>query len=159
MRYLSSTGNFIQPSTNNNFIINDGFYGTGWNYYWNVNDYGEFLGKEYGVGGGDKRNGYRIIKERRQIQFLESVISESVVLQYISDGQSIDNASQVDTMAIACIQSYMDWKTSRNAAIERSPEGLTYFNKKRNLRSRLNDTTISDVKNIYRSNYHASIKS
>ncbi len=155
----SSTGNFIQQPTNNNFIINEGFYGTGWNYYWNVNDFGEFTGRNFGIGGGDKRNGYRIIKERRQIQFLQSVISESVVLQYISDGQTIDNASQVDTMAIACIQSYIDWKISRNASVERSPEGLTFLNMKRKLRTRLSDLSATDIKNIYRTNYHASIKS
>jgi hypothetical protein len=156
----SSTGAFIQQTNGIDApIINNGLYGYGWGYYWNVNDYAEPTGRLFGVGGGDQRNGYKIVKERRQIQFLESIISESVVLQYISDGQSIDNATQVDILAYSTIQAYINWKRSPNADIELSLEGRAYSNMKRKLRSRLSDLSITDVKNIYRTNYHASIKS
>ncbi len=129
-----------------------------WLWYWNVNDYGEPTGRFYGASGGERANGYKLVKERNQIQLTETFAGNSVVLMYISNGQSIDNATRVDMLAFSAIQAYIDWKTSPNAARRESPEARTYFSERRLLRAKLNDLTPTDIKNIVRKNYMASIK-
>ena len=129
-----------------------------WLWYWNVNDYGEPTGRFYGASGGERANGYKVVKERRQIQLTETFTGESVVLLYISDGQSVDNATQVDMLAFSCIQAYIDWKTSKSAAMRESYEARTYFSERRLLRAKLNDLTAMDIKNIARKNYMAAVK-
>lgn len=134
-------------------------FSPGWLWFWNVNDYGEPTGRYFGAGGGAKANGYQVFRERKQIQLTETFTSDSIVLLYVSDGQSVDNASQVDTRAFDCIQSFIDWRTSPNAAIQRSPQGATFYNQKRRLKTLMNDLTITDLKQILHQNYKASLKS
>lgn len=133
----------------------------GWNYYWNVDAYGGATGRQFGAGGGTT-SGYKVVKERRQIQmtddFVDSTGQTSIVLQYISNGQSVDSASQIDYMAFACIRAWQEWKASPNRNNEFSPEGRYYFNQKRLLRSRLNPITAVDIRNIFRRAYMASPK-
>jgi len=155
----SETGLFVSPnevtsSTNVNL-----FYGfpSSWIYYWNIDDYGSFTGRRFGAHGGSMR-GYRIIKERRQIQLTDSFNGDSVVLQYISDGQSSDNATQVDTLATRAIQTWIDWQFSPSKTSKDSMEARTFYNEKRRLRSLLNPLTKTDIQNVIRSAYTASIK-
>ena len=82
-----------------------------------------------------------------------------IVLQYISDGQRADNATQIDVQATACLHAYMNWKSSFNAAFKDSAEARTYYNEKRTLRARLNDLTKIDILNILRNSFAASPKS
>lgn len=156
----TSTGQFITYSdvdgTSGETVFG---FSPGWLWFWNVNDYGEPTGRYFGAGGGAKANGYAVFPERRQIQLTETFTSSSIVLMYISDGQSIDNATQIDIRAFDCIQAFIDWRTSRNSNVERSPEGMTYFNKKRRLKTLLNDLTLVDIKQILHQNYKATIKS
>lgn len=162
IRVHDATGAYVPYSTNqtqlsdsiNNTIM--GFPGS-WGWYWNVNEYGEPTGRFWGSKGGTSQ-GYKLIKERRQIQLTDNFIGSSVVLLYISDGQSANNASQIDTMAISCIQSYIDWKRSPNAAIKNSQEAATFYNEKRLLRARLSDVTMVEIKNIIHNAYSATIK-
>jgi len=137
------------------------FFGldTAYFWYWNVNEYGESTGGYYGGNGGSFLNGYKVIKERRQIQLTGSFTSTDVVLLYVSNGQKVDNATQVDWDAHAAIQAYCDWKSSPNASIKDSAEARTYYNEKRLLRGNLNDLTLTDLRNIIRSKYTATIKS
>lgn len=130
------------------------FVGRTW--YWNVSDYGEPTGKIFGATGGNP-NGYKVIKERRQIQ-IYGASGGNAILQYISDGQSVDNASMVDTLAFSTVQSFINWQSSPNKNNEFSPEGRKYYNTKRKLRARLNGMSTDDVKNIIRGEFTASIK-
>ena len=136
------------------------FYGLNLSYffYWNVNDYGEPTGRYYGANGGAHQNGYKVVRERNQIQFTGAITTDNIVLQYISNGQSADNATMIDYRAFAAIQSYMDWKSSPNASFKDSPEARTYFNNKRLLRANMNDLTTTDIVNILRSSYTATVK-
>lgn len=132
--------------------------GVGWFWYWNISDYGEPTGRFFGVGGGAKMNGYRLLKERRQIQLTETFTSDEVVLAYVSNGQSADAATHVDWMAFSCIQAFIAWKSSPNRDMKDAPEARTYYNEKRLLRANLNDLTIVDIKNIIRREFRASPK-
>ena len=136
-----------------------GFPG-GWNYFWNVNDFGESTGRYFGTQGGTA-SGYQLFKERRQIQLTSDFIWEgsNVVLLYVSDGQSADNASQVNMMAFSATQRYIDWMSSPSAGIVQSPEGYSYYNERRLLRANMNDMTRTDVLNLIRNSYSGAMKS
>lgn len=136
-----------------------GFPGIWGSWYWNISDYSEPVGRYYGANSGTQQ-GYKIIKERRQIQFTDNLIGEgnSVVMLYISNGQSIDNATQVDWYAFAAIQAYVNWKSSSNANNPMSPEGLNWGIQRKLLRSRLNSTTRVDIINIFRNAYTGAKK-
>jgi hypothetical protein len=127
-------------------------------WYYNFNEYGEPTGRFFGAGGGAFQNGYKVVKERRQIQLTSSFTSDSILLMYISDGQSVDAASQISPMAFAAIQSWIAWKKSPNADNPYSPEGVNYGKQRRLLRARLNDLTIPDIKQIMRKEFRATIK-
>lgn len=159
LRSHDSTGNFIpwpllSDQTDQNFF---GF-NTSWLYYWNINDYGEPTGRYFGSPGQGKLNSYKLVKERRQIQLPNTFTSSTVVLTYISDGQSADNATQIETWAIRSIQTYIDWQTSPSAKIKDSGEARTFYNEKRKCRARTDDLTSDDVKTIIRRHYFAAIK-
>lgn len=163
LRLVDSTGAYIPYSTINSTDSDDnqdvffGFPFGGWNFFWNVDSWGGSTGGYYGAQGGTN-SGYKLFKERRQIQMSEDFIDSNVVLLYISDGQSIDAASQITPMAFSCGNAFIAWKRSPNRDNDRSPEATTFFNQKRVLRSRLNELTISDVRNILHQSYKATIK-
>lgn len=128
-------------------------------WFWNMNEWGEPVGRYYGAGGGAKANGYQVFKERGQIQLTETFTSPTAVLMYVSDGQSVDNATQIETKAFSTISAYISWKTSPNRNNEYSPEGRMFSNARRRLRARMNSLTGVDVVNIIRKNQIASPKS
>jgi len=132
-------------------------FGSGWSYFWNVDSYGGYTGRQFGNTGGTSL-GYKVIKERRQIQLTEGLNEQNIVLLYISDGQRADNASQIDTKATKCIQTYIDWQRSPNSTNEHSPEAMTFWNQKRRLKTLLNPLTKIDIINIFRSAYTATIR-
>lgn len=157
LRMIDSTGAFTQQSTNPEQATTFPFVPYGWVWFWNVNDYGQGTGRLFGLGGGTQ-NGYEIFRERRQIQLNNGATDGSIIFMFMSDGQNIDNASQIDQRAIQTIRAYQDWKMSPNALNDNSPEGRHYYNQKRLLRARLNPLTAIDIKNIIRQNQTLSIK-
>jgi hypothetical protein len=128
-------------------------------WFWNMNEWGEPTGRYFGAGGGAKQNGYQIFRERNQIQLTETFTSPIVVLKYISDGQNIDNATEIDTKAFATINAFIVWKTSPNRDNHFSPEGVAFNKQKRLLRARLNDMDKATLVNILRDSYRATSKS
>ena len=161
IRIHDSTGAYIPYSTLNDTDEGEaetifGFPAS-WTWFNNFDDYGSPTGGFYGANGGTQA-GYKVIRERRQIQMTENFIGSNVVLLYISDGQSINAASQIDPQAFAAIRAYTEWKRSRNANNEQSPEGSAWYNQRRILRARLNPMTKTDLLNIVRNASKASIK-
>lgn len=132
-----------------------------WPGYWmfqNINDLGENLGRLYGFNTGLVPDGFKILPERNQIQFLESARTTTYVLQYISDGQTSDNASQIDQYAWSTIEAFINWKRTGNADNDHSPEAFNYKNQKRLLRARMSQITPWDIRQILYKNYQGSIK-
>lgn len=132
-----------------------------WPGYWmfqNIDDLGENLGRFYGFNAGLVPDGFKILKERQQIQFLETARATTYVMEYISDGQTSDNASQVDQYAWSCIEAFINWKRTANADNAHSPEGDNYRNQRRILRARMSEVTLYDIRQILFRNYRASIK-
>lgn len=152
-QYESANYNTNSAGADSNF-----FWGSaGWLWYWNVNDFGEPTGRFFGARGGTQR-GYKVVKERRQIQMSPDYSGTSIILQYISDGQNINNATQIDTYAIQAIRAWQEWKKSPNANNEYSPEAMSFWNRKKTLRSRLSGMSLVDVKNALRQGFTASVK-
>lgn len=156
----ATTGSFELSSTNIANNLQGVFFGQSnnyWSWFWNISDYGESTGRFFGAKGGTSQ-GYKVVLERRQIQLTENFADSNVVLLYISDGQSADNATQIDSYAISCIQAYIDWKRSPNSALKDSGEARTFYNEKRLLRARLDDMTLVDIKNVLHNSYKATNK-
>ena len=158
LRLHNGTTGAFTPYTVRN--LNDsnlyGFY-QGFIWYWNFNDYGEPTGRFFGARGGE-RFGYQVFKERRQIQLTGEFTNGNIVLLYISDGQRSNNLTQIDALAFSTVQSYINWGVSPNAGNRNSNEGDSYYKQKRELRARLNDMTKTDIINIIRNSYTATIK-
>lgn len=132
-----------------------------WPGYWmfqNIDDLGENLGRLYGFNTGLVPDGFKVLPERNQIQFLETARDTTYVMEYISDGQTSDNASQIDQYAWSTIEAYIDWKRTPNASNDHSPEAYNYKNQKRLLRARMSEVTLYDIRQILYRNYRASIK-
>lgn len=158
LRNMDGSGNYVSYPTVYNLNGMDFWgYNPNWIWFWNINDLGEPTGRFFGAGGGDLR-GYQVFRERNQIQLIGPCQGTSVVLIYISDGQSADDATQVEIAAINCIQRYQNWMVSANRNNINSPEGRTFTAALRELRARKNDLTTADVKNILRTNFKATMK-
>jgi len=127
------------------------------NYYWNVNDNGEPTGRFFGSGGGTN-SGYKVFKERRQIQMTENFAGGGIVLLYISNGQSSDAATQVDWYAFSAIQAYIDWQTSPYAIDKDSAPARKFYNELTGLGYGTYGMGVEDIKNIVRSAYSGFIK-
>jgi hypothetical protein len=135
LRNVDSDGDFAPYGTTSDSEDSDDTFSFagGWTWFWNVSDWGEPTGRYFGASGGAKLNGYTVVKERRQIQLTETFTSDEIVVMYLSDGQSIDNASKVDILAWATIEAYINWKRSPRADNEFSPEGSAFYNQRRRL--------------------------
>lgn len=159
LRYHNATtGEFEKPPVYDAYRNNGLFYGmVGWTWYWNINDYAEPTGRLFGANGSGA-NGYKVVKERNQIQLTGNFNSGNIVLQYISDGQNVNAASQIDPQAFSTIRAYQEWKRSPNANNPFSPEAANYKAQRRLLRARLNGLSLTDVKDALRAGYTAAIK-
>ncbi len=157
--HSSDTGEFVTYEDQNsnasqNFL---GFPLAGTTWFWNINSFGEPTGGFYGAKGGTS-SGYAVFKQQRRIQLSEDLIGTNVVLLYIGDGQSIDNATQVDPLAFSTITSFIAWKRSPNRDNKDSAEGRNFYNERRKLVARLDPLTDTDIMNIIRNAYTATIK-
>lgn len=155
----TTSGQFVAPYTTTTSNAVNLFFGfpAAWQYYWNVNDYGESTGRRFGSHGGT-RQGYKVIREQRRIQMSDSFSGSSVVLLYLGDGQSADNASQIDTRAMRTVHAWIDWQSSPSRVSNVSYEAKTFYNEKRRLRTLLNPITRTDIINTLRESYTAGIK-
>jgi len=132
-----------------------------WPGYWmfqNIDDLGENLGRLYGFNTGLAPDGFKILPERNQIQFQETARTTTYILEYISDGQTSDNASQIDQYAWSAIEAYINWKRTPNADNDHSPEAFNYKNQRRLLRARMSEITLYDIRQTLYRNYRASVK-
>lgn len=160
LRNQSATdGSYIPYGTPTSANVFDFFgFWPGWFWYSNMDDLGENVGRYFGIDSGATSNGYQIFRERGQIQFTETFASTDAVLIYLSDGQTLDNCSQITPLAFACIEAFINWKRSKNADIEKSAEAYSWANQRRLFRARMNQLTLADLRQTLYSNYRASPK-
>lgn len=156
----STTGAFTSYSDLTDNAPRETFFGFpvgGWSWFWNVNSWGEPTGQMYGAQGGTS-SGYSVFKEQRRIQLSEDLADTNVVLLYIGDGSSIDNATQIDPQAWKTIDTFIRWQRSPNRDNKDSAEGRNFYNERRKLVARLDNLTDEDIRNIVHNAYSTTIK-
>jgi len=84
-------------------------------------------------------DGFMIVNERREVQFTNYREGGFIILDYITDGSEIDNATQVDPYAQKTIETYAEWKMKIGSEDE-------YNKQYRILRGRKNDITPASVR-------------
>jgi hypothetical protein len=160
-----SLGNKIDygtPDYNNDSTV---YYGYVTPLYWRmntINELGENLGRLYGYGAGVEHDTFKVLPERNEIQFDESLGYSEIILEYISDGSNADAATCVDAYAQDAIDAYIKFQlkaNNRNYGIgEVREEERKYYNQRRILRARKDDLTIDDIKRLANRASAASIK-
>lgn len=159
---LDTQGNPIPYKNNALPVQTDGFFFPGYWLYPAIDDLGENLGKMYGINTGLVSTSYKIIPGRNQIQFSEDFPSASIVLEYLPNGENVDNATKVDTRAIQTIQSYIDWQwkihSRKSTPYEIESAKKIYGNDWRKLRSRISSVTLQDIRQSLLKSYQSSIK-
>lgn len=126
------------------------------------NDNYEPLGRWFGFNAGWIQDGFKILRERGQIQVDQQLCATSIYLEYISDGQSSDNATKVHPYAQKTIETYILWQFKQHSRAYGSQERRLaqdeFSSQRRILRARLNGLTAQDIKRIVRKSYSATIK-
>lgn len=125
------------------------------------NENQELTGRMFGSAG-DQSKGFKLLKERNEIQFDSGVDATHIILTYISDGSESDNATQVNPYAKSAIESWIFWKYKENARsyseYERTRARRQFDHDHMILRGRLNKISIKDIKSIFNKHAHGSIK-
>lgn len=144
----------------NGLIYGNPFLAASWNVC-TFNEYGEPTGRIFGAGAGSPSDTYNIFKSRNQIQLNERSSASSVVLMYIGDGTSSDNATHIDVYARDTIDSYsmylfkLNNRTYSEGDAERAR--LIYIDDRLILRARLSDITINGIRRIIQRSSTGSI--
>jgi|SRR5690348_2600986 len=138
------------PAVGANFISSWPWYG--FTVQWN--DRLEYTGKNYGARV-DRTDTFSIIPERNEIQLHNDIKAKYIIIEYISDGSEIDNATQITPYAKSTFEAYMNWKHKENGRSygegERMRAQRELDHQHRILRARVNPLTIEDFKAaIYR---------
>ena len=131
-----------------------------WPGYWmfqNIDDLGENVGRLYGYNTAFSNNFFKVIRERGQIQFAETLQQNVCNLQYISSAATITNATKIDPQAQEVIEARMDWKYKLHAGRKFSEGEIVsafqlYKVELRRYRARKSDVTPWDIRqSIYKS--------
>lgn len=127
------------------------------------NDYGENIGRFFGLGAGYQEDTFQIIPQRNQIQLDQNFSVDNIVLQYVSDGQSADAATQIDPYAIRTIQAYIEYQMkahNRSYTMgERQLAENNYVKERKILRARKADWSVEKIKRIVQKNTMGAPKS
>lgn len=138
----------------------DGLFFNGYTQVYNEN--GEFTGRIFGAGIGDNPYTFNYVEERNEIQLHETLAATDIILQYITDGTSIDNATMITPYAKAAIEAYINWQQKEHSRVYGDGErerARQLFNKQHALlRARKNELTKDKIIGIVRKHTHGSIK-
>lgn len=127
-----------------------------------INNFGENVGRQFGLGAGSEPDTYRILPERNEIQLNENCNVSSLIVEYISDGSNPSAATGVPIYAEQTILEWMNWQMkehNRNTGLgERQVAKQQYQLAYKQLRSRMNPMTIDEIKRIINRNTVGSPK-
>lgn len=158
-------GNKIPWTDHANDIGDYGFYLNDWlGWGINYNDFGEYMGGDYGYGAGYETDVYEVFPERAtgQIQLHECYAGRTLFLDFIGTGTCIDNLSKYEAAAQGTVEQYIIWQMKRQARhwsmSEARQEEDEYYAQLRQLRARKNPLTTDDIARIFRRGYMSAPK-
>ena len=142
----------------------NGILPNNWEGFWYtnyINDKGEHLGRIF-----NNRPGFResfvILRERNEIQLDISSVGKEIVMDYISDGTSLDASNSIHPYALATIKAYIFWKHKEHNRhynlSERQVAKDEYYNQLRILRARMNTIDVLDIRRSLQAAYGPTIK-
>lgn len=150
------------PYTDDSLIINDN---SGFNQFFNGSWWGNgFFNNTpwYGFNASNIQDGFQVFRERNQIQSDQLLGATSMYLEYISDGQEANDATQIHPYAQKSIETYIFWQFlehNRSAGgAEKQRAQNEFSSQRRILRARLNGLTKDDIMRIVRKSYSGAIK-
>lgn len=159
--FTPTTYNSIQSN-----LTNQIFYGSLYPFYFNTvvwNDYGEPMGRIFGLGAGIQDDVFSVFPGRNQIQLTEKISVDHILLQYISDGMNSDAATQITPYAYQTISNYIMWQMKENSRTYTDNEAERakdlYVEERLKLRGRLSDLTSERLKRLFQRATYASPKS
>jgi hypothetical protein len=142
----------------------NGILPNNWEGFWYsnyVNDKGEHFGRIFNNVSGF-RDSFSIIRERSEIQLDVSYTGKEIVMDYISNGLTVDASNNIHAYAIDTIKSYIFWKMKEHnrhyGPAERALAKDEYYNQLRLLRARMNNIDINDIKRSLAKGYGPTIK-
>jgi hypothetical protein len=142
----------------------NGIVPNNWEGFWYtnyINDKGEHLGRIFNNIPGF-RNSFVILRERNEIQLDVSYTGNTITMEYISDGLSVNATNSVHPYAVDAIKAYIFWKSKehnrRFPLGERQMAREEYYNQLRVLRSRLNSIDTNDIRRSLSRGYGPVIK-
>lgn len=105
-------GNVIFPNVTQGWFYTPHFRG------------GQYVGEQFGVGGGFASNYYRIDIENRQIALSSKMPDSEIILEYKSTGVNMDGSATIPVEAVQVLKRYVHWcrKEHSNTAPESAKE-------------------------------------
>jgi hypothetical protein len=140
---FDTTGNKIDFDNQvlNNFT--DTFF-NGYLGYYNSFD-GSNTGRLFGLGTVNDSYTFKFMPQRNEIQLHQNIQASNIILQYMSNGSSIDNATAISPYAKSAIEMYIIWKMKEGSRAyglgERSEARMQWEHQHLLLRARKNDLT------------------
>jgi len=133
-------------------------------YTWELayNDYGENLGKQYGLSGSARTDEFKVIPEKNKVYVGKSVpAGGTVYMEYLAD--SIPSAqTYVHPYAEAAAEAYARWQMATRARFatrsEEDRRRRDYGKEMAKLRARINSITKEDITRLYRANIIQTVK-
>lgn len=144
----------IATDVNPGVVLYNGYLSPYW-YMYNMDVYGENLGRQFG-GVGGQADTFKINKARNEIKINENLAVTEIVLEYIGNGMDGDSATHIDLYAQATIEAYCMWQfyvNNRTYGAGEARVGEQEFIKQYQiLRARFSDLTIDRLKRLVQHN-------
>lgn len=142
----------------------NGILPNNWEGFWYtnyINDKGEHLGRIFNNMPGF-RDSFVILRERNEIQLDVSYTGKEIVMDYITDGLSVDASNSVHPYAVDAIKAYIFFKQKEHGRqftlAEKADAENKYYNQLRILRARLNNIGVNDIRRSLAKGYGPVIK-
>jgi hypothetical protein len=116
---------------------------------------GENLGRIFNHGAGYTPYRYNLFQTRNEIQLASTTSDKQIVLDYITDGMTLDASNTVHPLAINAIKYYIFWqfrlhKPRLYSGPEIQKHEDLYYNELRKLKAGLNPLSVEDIIRISR---------
>lgn len=121
---------------------------------------GQFVGGNYGIGGGGNINGtYKIYKQENYIS-LTGYTGDSIVLKYLATLEQVDGNFMVEEYLVEAVKAYMAWVTKkgmRSYGLGDKREALDEYKRQRTLAlKRVGRFSIAEFMSAVRTGYRSS---